>query len=219
MVSLGAVPHVTEQVRGPRLVKRPSVWRLTLCGIVLLLSGCRSDLAPADRSAGKALRQVGARLELDDSGNVTAVILSNTPTDDESLRHLAGLHSLRSLQLENTGITDAALQYVRDLDNLEQLRLDGTHVTSTGVEHLRGLTSLRTLGLNATEVNDYCLRHLSTLTRLEYLWLDGSPISDQCIPSLTRLEQLRGVGLRDTGVTKTGAAALRRALPNTTVYY
>ena len=153
MASLGrTVRDVGGPTRACRLLNRPSVWSLVLCATAGVLSGCHGDIAPADRVAGKALRQVGARLDLDDSGHVTEVILSNTPTRDESLRHLTGLHSVRSLQLENTGITDAGLQTVEDLDPLENLSLFGTHVTSAGVEYLRGLTALSKFHLGVATV-------------------------------------------------------------------
>ncbi len=188
-------------------------------GILSVLAGCGSDVHPADRAAAAALREAGARLELDDSGKVTAVILSDTPVDDGQLECLADLDSVRFLRLESTGITDAGLQHVQGMASLEEISLYRTHVTSAGLEFLRGLTNLRSLGLNETEINDAGLKHLAGLKNLEHLWLDGTAVSDAGLPILSSLKQLKNLGLRNTRATKGAVTRLRRELPKTTIHY
>lgn len=142
---------------------------LVLAGLLCVWAGCGSDVHPADRAAGTALRKAGARLELDGSGKVTGVILSDTPVDDGQLECLGALDSVRFLRLESTGITDSGLQYVQGMGSLEEISLYRTHVTSAGAAVLGGLTNLKSLGLNETEINDTGLKHLAALNNLEHL--------------------------------------------------
>lgn len=193
-----------------------------LLGLVLVsiaAGGCHSDVHRHDRPAAEALREIGARLELNESGRVTSVIVSDTPVDDGDLEPLANLEKLEVLHLENTGITDAGLQYVRDVTTLREIGLYGTHVTSAGLEYVRGLTNLRNLGLNGTEVNNFGLKHLAGLKNLEHLWLDSTAVSDAGLQSLTPLKQLQNLGLRETQVTQRGVQFIKRQLPKTTVHY
>ena len=187
--------------------------------VFIAASGCHSDVHRQDRPAAEALREIGARLEVNESGRVTSVIVSETRVDDGDLESLADLDKLEVLHLENTGITDAGLQYVRDVTTLREISLYGTHVTSAGLEYVRGLTNLRSLGLNETEVNNVGLKHLAGLKNLENLWLDGTAISDAGLQSLTPLKQLRNLGLRETQVTQRGVQFIKRQLPKTTVHY
>ena len=60
---------------------------------------------------------------------------------------------------------------------------------------------------------------MSKLTNLEHLWLDGTAVSDAGIAALLPLKQLKNLGLRNTKVTEKGAEQVRKALPNTKVYY
>lgn len=191
---------------------------LFVAGFVCVLAGCGSDVHPTDRAAAAALREAGARLELDHAGRISAVIVTDTPLDDEQLECMAGLDSVRFLRLESTGITDAGLQHVQGLASLEEISLYRTHVTSAGLEFLRGLTNLKNLGLNETEINDAGLKHLAGLKNLQHLWLDGTAVSDAGLPSLNSLKQLKDLGLRNTRATKAAVAGLRRVLPATTIY-
>jgi hypothetical protein len=52
------------------------------------------------------------------------------------------------------------------------------------------------------------------LRRMDPVWLDlrGSGVSDASVPLINRLLSLRHVDLRDTGVTSSGLAAVRRAV-------
>ena len=206
------------RILGPGIWQpRPLVCLVYFVGLVIA-AGCHGDIHPRDRQAARELRRIGARLETDPQGYVVVVLLSDTRTNDEDLRFVPGLQSVRSLHLENSHITDAGLQHVQHATTLENLSLYQTHVTSAGLEYVRGLTELRSLGLNPTQVNDHGLRHLGELSKLASLWLDGAPITDAGLPALAKLKQLEHLGLRETRVTPNGAASLGRSLPETTIY-
>lgn len=77
-----------------------------------------------------ALEKLGARLERNEPGEVTAVDLSRSP------------------------ITDAGLEHLRRLPQLQQLNLDGTRITDDGLVILKGLTNLRELDISDTQISD-----------------------------------------------------------------
>ena len=73
---------------------------------------------------------------------------------DAGLKELAGLKSLRDLNLSNTRVTDAGMKEVARFKNLRVLYLDKTAVTDLGLKELASLKSLEILyvnGLNVTE--------------------------------------------------------------------
>jgi hypothetical protein len=112
------------------------------------------------------LRQIG-RL-----GSLKELHLSDTGVTDQGLEHLMWLGKLEILELGNTQVTDVGLAHLKRLENLELLNLRHTQVTDAGLAHLKGLTGLKRLNLNATRVTDRGLAQLKELTNLEILWLD-----------------------------------------------
>jgi len=91
-------------------------------------------------------------------------------------------------------VSDSDVAILRRFPHLQQLYLHDTNITDAGLAHLRDLRSLEYLSLQRTRVTDAGLVHLQTLTNLKYLYIDQCP------------------------VTADGAAALRRALPNTVIF-
>ena len=68
-----------------------------------------------------------------------------------------------------------------------------TQITDAGLVHLGGMTGLKHLSLARTQITDAGLVHLEGLTGLQELYLPRIPITDA------------------------GLAALRKALPKTTI--
>lgn len=103
--------------------------------------------------------------------------------NDETLRHVANLQSLKELSLSGCRhVTDEGARYLSGLTNLEELDLSGTSIGNAGQTHLSSLTGLKRLELSGcgTEAG---LKHLTPLTRLEFLSIGYS----SCGPnSLTR---------------------------------
>ncbi len=106
---------------------------------------------------------------------------------------LAGLTSLRVLDLRESGVTD--LSPLAGLTSLKWLWLGGTGVTD--VSPLAGLKSLQTLGLSTTGVTD--VSPLAGLTRLQSLSLSDTGVTD--VSSLAGLKSLQTLFLDGTGVT------------------
>src|SRR5262245_9765778 len=85
---------------------------------------------------------------------VVEVRLGGVRLSAESLRKLAALRNLQSLDLSNTGLTDPDLK------------------------ELAGLRSLRSLNLRYNRIGDIGLKELATLNNLEAVTLDHTQITD-----------------------------------------
>ena len=62
----------------------------------------------------------------------------NSQVFDDGLAHLAGLTSLKDLNLWRVGITDEGVKHLAGLTSLERLNLDNTQLTDAGLQHLAG---------------------------------------------------------------------------------
>lgn len=131
--------------------------------------------------------------------DIDIVILAETAADDETLRHIFGLPSVRDVWLWDTKVTDSGLQYLRPLTQLERLHLNNSRVTDDGLKAVGELKSLRDLNLSSTKVTDRGLQHLKRLTNLEIIWLYDTPVTDagaddlqSALPGL-RIERNRDV--------------------------
>jgi Leucine-rich repeat (LRR) protein len=93
------------------------------------------------------------------------------------------------------------------------LVLDGTLVAGPGLIHLKELPELVELGLGCPALSDVFLDELAALKKLERLSLAKSPVSDGSAKRLTLLTHLRELDLRDTKITATRIAELKKALP------
>ena len=80
---------------------------------------------------------------------------------DEGVAALAGLTSLRHLDLGGTSITDRALEVVGTMPSLESVSFWGTRITERGVQALRTLDALRYVHLGHTTVGDAAVRVLA----------------------------------------------------------
>jgi len=123
-----------------------------------------------------------------------------------SLRPLAGLTRLRSLDLTATPIDDAGLAPVAGFPDLGRLTLARTRVGDAGLAHLVGLTNLTDLGLSGTRVTD---AGLARLPRLSSLDLSSTAITDAGLPALlATAAPLDRLNLSGTAITDTGLGLL-----------
>ncbi len=156
-------------------------------------------------------------------GRLTSLSLMNAPhLTDEGLRPIGAMSKLESLSLMGTRVSDAGMAPVAKLTNLRELDLLSTRVGEQGVAQLKGLTKLRRLNLDVargSKVGDDGLRHLAGKTDLEDLALFGCPVTDASIPTLSVFAKLKKLDIRDTRITKEGAARLRKSLPAATIQH
>ncbi len=157
------------------------------------------------------------------------LFLFGTNVSDAALKELAGLKTLRALELGSSDVTDAGVKELAQLPALEALGLRTAHnLTATGLKELAGCKALRHLDLGNTNVTDEVLQGLTRLRSLRGLNLDATPVTgaglkelarltaledlslvavrvtDAEVRDIARLKSLRGLSLDGTGVTDAG---------------
>ena len=91
--------------------------------------------------------------------DIIVLQMANTDVTDETLKYLAGMKSLRELDLNHTQITDTGLSRIAALPVLQDLRLAGTKITDDGFRsHLLKKESLMNLELTNTSVSSKTVR-------------------------------------------------------------
>ena len=119
----------------------------------------------------------------------------HTAVDDQELRNLLGMRSLRLLDLTGTRVTDAGLVHVLGCEELEVLCLWDTAITDAALALVGRLPNLRHLGLGNTAVTDAGLRHLEGLRRLRLVQLTGTAVEGPGLRHLHGLPELEMVSL------------------------
>jgi hypothetical protein len=171
-----------------------------------------SDLSPLKNLAGTRL---------------TRLIISGKSVQDESLRHLAGLTSLRDLQFHGTSITGTGLQHLARMHRLNllcitdapiqdkrmtnlpplisvrHLNLTSTPIGDEGLKYIVRLTGLTGLGLGRTQISDPGVSMLKDM-RLRELYLTQTAVTDECLRALGRMPSLQSIHLEKTGITDAG---------------
>lgn len=146
------------------------------------------------------------------------IILLDCPVADDDLRHLAGLHTLRLLDLFRTRVTDDGVVPVASLSLLEWLSCTGTRVGDGGVEHLAALPLLRRLSLKDTAITDASATALAALPSLHWLSVSDTRISDAGLRTLATSPSLRMLSVARTAVTADGLTTLELARPDIVLF-
>ena len=169
------------------LALHPRNW--LLLGFLAALVGCNSGnsttkaTAPAkppvitdDSDSVNAIEQTGAKIKKDGDGRIVEVDFRGTSIDDQPLASLAGLKSLRSLNLSDTAITDAGMAQVAKLTTLTNLDLRGCEITNQGLAAVEPLTKLKALRLSGksgkTDISDDVMPSIGKLKSLKVLAID-----------------------------------------------
>src|SRR6266850_1441364 len=198
--------------------------RFVTIGTAIALIELSAAARPAraqDDVAGliRSIEAQGGRVVRDQSGRIVDVSLARTWATDADIERIAGLESLKRLDLSLTYIsdrgaerlkaldqledlnlfaaefiTDAALAFLRGNRQLKTLNLRGTDVTDTSLAYVAELTNLRSLDISFTQITDVGLEHLASLPQLEELNLGGNKISGVGLHVLKLLPKLRKLG-------------------------
>ena len=105
---------------------------------------------------------------------------------DEGLRQLAGMTTLKRLDISGTSITDRGLEALRHLPALENLSLAGTAISDAGARELAHCHALVRLDLGWTRTGDGAIRALAGKRALTHL-TSGVGVTDAGIPLLHEL--------------------------------
>jgi hypothetical protein len=139
--------------------------------------------------------------------------LANCAVQGEGLRHLAALKQLRELNLTLTPVSDDALQHLAGLTELRILGLASTQCTGTGFAHLKGLKNLESVNFHFTPLNDAGLEAISQVPITDRLWFAHTRFTDAGAVHLKRLTQLKRCGIGSANKESSGEAVA--ALVNT----
>jgi serine/threonine protein kinase len=143
--------------------------------------------------------------------------LDHSDITDEGLKEVGRLSSITQLSLTNTQITNAGLAELKSLTRLEFLRLDRLPITDAGLAHLRAFPRLKTVSLFKTAIGDDGLAVCKHLPRLEEISLDDTQVSDVGLRHLHVCTNLKRVKVWNTRVTNEGMQELRKAVPGVQV--
>jgi len=144
-----------------------------------------------------------------------SLFLSGCPVDDEAMKHIIELESLRSLSLAGTKISDKSLALVAKMKKLETLSLDQTKLTNAGIAHLKVMPKLTTLYLDKTAISDDFLANGPR--NLTWLSISGTEVTDKSIKQILELEHLEVLNVRSTKITAKGVLILRQKSPRLTI--
>ena len=104
--------------------------------------------------------------------------IRGTGIDDEALKQVTELTTLRILNLPQGSFSDAALVQLKRLPQLDLFRFGSRNVTNAGMKILRELPTLSQLHLIDVPITDDGLRELAKMDQLKSLYIDGGNISD-----------------------------------------
>ncbi len=127
---------------------------------------------------------------------------------DAGVKHLAGLKSLKCLELLRVPeLTDASLAHLSSLTNLEEINLSRASINGSGLVHLARMERLGTLIIPGSAVDDAGMVNLGRLTGLRKLYIGGD-YTDAGLTSLAGLSGLTELGIESSRCTDSGLAGL-----------
>src|SRR5688572_2900267 len=163
-------------------------------------------LYAADDTLVVSIEKQGGHVVRDVKGNIVEVSLARTWATDADVEKLAGIKTLKKLDLSLTYVSDAGAQTIGGLTQLEELNLfTAEFITDAAIAFLRSNTSLRVLNLRGTDVTDTSVEYISRLGNLRSLDISFTQIGDVGMEHLAPLSQLEELNL---GGTKISGAAL-----------
>ncbi len=116
--------------------------------------------------------------------------LPDEPLDRSLLSEIAGLGSLRILQLNERRLVAQDIMVLARTPHLEELSLCGTEINNHDVERLLPLKTLRLLDLATCNIDDECVASIERFTNLECLCVAATGISVDRL-SIVRLKKLQ----------------------------
>jgi Leucine-rich repeat (LRR) protein len=153
-----------------------------------------------------SIEKQGGHVVRDAKGNIVEVSLARTWATDADVEKLAGLKTLKKLDLSLTYVSDVGAQTIGGLPQLEELNLfTAEFITDAAVASLRSNTNLRVLNLRGTDVTDTSVEYISQLGNLRSLDISYTQIGDVGMDHLAPLSQLEELNV---GGTKISGAAL-----------
>ena len=169
--------------------------------------------SPADDAASvDALKALGVKLQTDGNGNVTSADFRDTAVSDDDLKNLAGLKSIRNLDLRGCEVTNAGMASLEGLTTLKALRFSGksgkTDVTDASMPVFGKLTNLKVLALDFLKFAASAdgISELSNLKNLEELYIGNTLVDDDSLQVVaTHFPKLKKLRVAASQVSDEGA--------------
>lgn len=159
-------------------------------------------IASIEAQGGEAVR--------DPKGDLVEVSLARTWATDADVERLAGVETLRRLDLSLTYVSDRGIERLKGLDRLEDLNLFAAEfITDAAVAFLRGNRQLTTLNLRGTDVTDTSLVYVAELPNLKSLDISFTQITDVGLEHLAALPQLEELNLGGDKISGVGLHVLK----------
>jgi hypothetical protein len=177
-------------------------------------------ITPRRLDAVAGLRRIGAKVQLNDDGDVTGLHFpaESTATDADLARltSLPGLDRVETLGVYVQRFSGDSLKCILSLrlPNITTLNLSGSSVTDTSLALVKNMTTLRNLHVRRTQISDDGLAHVKELPNLEYLDVSSTKVTDAGLKHLSGLYRLRTLGVVKCRVTKAGIEEFKEALPD-----
>ena len=161
------------------------------------------------------------------------LILDDLALSDNQLGGLPRLNKTCYLSLESTDVSDGAFKIAAQMPTVEHLNLAHCEITGSGLKLIKNLPKLRVLRICNNLIKPAYLNDIGTLDKLEWLDLRGLNLSDddlkcisklpnldslhiaqnrkltdKCLVYLKGLQNLRGIDIKDTGISLKAFAKL-----------
>lgn len=156
--------------------------------MILSSSAIAADIPRPWTQLAKDVEAAGGKIEFADGQPVAIDLYNgnnplkgrggrNAAVNDDWLKRLSGLTSLKKLSLSNCEVTDAGMAHVGTLTALEDLNLTLTPVTDAGFVHFGKLTKLKSLGLASSKCSGEGFKHLN-VKDLDSVNFHFTPLND-----------------------------------------
>jgi Leucine-rich repeat (LRR) protein len=178
----------------------------------IILAGVLNAAAAtsADATLAAAIEAQGGHVARDPSGQIVEISLARTWATDADVERIAGLKSLRRLDLSLTYVSDRGAERLKGLDQLEELNLFAAEfITDAAMAFLRGSHRLKKLNLRGTDVTDTSLAYVAELSRLTSLDISFTQITDVGLEHLASLAQLEELNLGGNKISGVGLHVLK----------
>ena len=180
------------------------------------LGSLRSTAANATTLSIASEKQADLLLrELDHLPDLQFLTIINVNLDQLQLESIGACHDLIRLRLVKCDIDDDDLRHIAGLTSLRDLKIAyaPAQLTGSGFSHLESMTKLRKLDVNSSDVDGTHLSRLKTLKSLRELDISHTKIGDESVDSLLELTQLTSIHTAETRLTRKGCLTLAQ-LPN-----
>jgi Leucine-rich repeat (LRR) protein len=108
--------------------------------------------------------------------------------DDAGLSAIKGWRRLKRLNVRGTKVTDMTVRYVASVPSIESLDIGFTQVTDVGLDPLASLPNLTELSIGGNKLTGSGLQPLRQMTGLTYLDLSGAQRTDSGLWSISLTE-------------------------------